>query len=114
MNRLHGLGVEDFLDNRLDHLRIERLAREHIQLHIIRLFHKMCCNVRSLNQLDECVSRLIPRTKMLDLWASLRNHINVLDQLLGKLRNRIGTTNRLRSTAACIQNKMLTPGHFFF
>jgi len=71
----------------------EVLARKNIQVHIVGFFHEVSDDVRSMDQLNKCISRLITSSKMFAKRLSEWLHINVFDEFLGKRNNIVAITN---------------------
>jgi hypothetical protein len=89
----------------------EWLAGKHIQIDIIRLFHKMCSDVGCLNELDQCVPGLVPLSKVLDLWRAIGLHINPSDKVVTEPCDGPGTADGSWAGVGNIDYCMDTPRH---
>jgi hypothetical protein len=77
---VHVLGLEEPLDHRLYVVVVIRLAAENVQVHIVRLLAEMGADIGSLDELDQRVTGLVGRSKVLDAGRTVRNHVNLVDE----------------------------------
>ena len=60
----------------------ERLAREDIQIDLIRTLYKMCSDIGCFNQLYERVALCVTAAEMDDARRTERHHVDSLDERL--------------------------------
>ena len=103
------LGCKIRIQNTLHIVGHKRLARKHIQVHVVGLLHKMCTDVGGLNELDKRVSLLVAGSKQNDLGLSVGHHVDFGHEILGKMRNCFSRTNGGRTALARVENEMISP-----
>ena len=101
--------TERLLHDHADQIGLERLAREHIQIHIICLFTKVGANVRCLDQLDQRVALLVPRAEHDNLRLAIRNHVNLLHQSVRERLNVARATDCGRRAVCDVQHQVISP-----
>jgi hypothetical protein len=105
------LWAEVVLDAAKNFRDLVRLAREDIQIDIIRLFHEVRHDVGGLDELDESVAGLVPLTEMLDLRTTVRLHVDASDEILTEPGDRCRASDGLRTCLRDIQHCMDAPRH---
>jgi len=108
---LHSLRAEGLVHDHTYHIWIERLARKHIEVHVICLFTKVGANVGCLDQLNQCVPLLVSLSKHDNLGLAECNHINLLDKTVCEGLDGPRATDRVRGAAGNVEHKMVSPRH---
>ena len=103
------LCVKELLNRLLHDHGVKVLAGEHVQIHGVVLFHKVSRDVRGFDELHHRVALLVPRPEHDYLGVTERHHVNALHQRTSKAINNLRTTDHLRRTTRCVENKVLTP-----
>jgi hypothetical protein len=75
---VHVLGLEEALDHCLHVVVVIRLATKNVQVHIVRLLAEMGADIGSLDELDQRVTGLVGRSKVLDAGRAIRNHVDLV------------------------------------
>ena len=76
--------MEELLEDR-DRIRLaERLAREDIQIDLVRALYKVARDIGGFNQLDERVAFCVTAAEMDDTRRTERHHVDSLDERLGE------------------------------
>ena len=98
--------------NGLYRIRVELLAAEHIQVHIVILFNKVRDDIGSFYQLDQSVPGFVSCAKVNDLWFAVCYHIYLLDEVECECRYCSSTPDGLWATTGRVDDSMQTPFHY--
>ena len=100
------------LYNGLYRFRVELLAGEHVQVHVVVFLYKVSDNVRRFYKLNESVPRFVSCAKVNYLRFAVRHHTNLLDQFVGEGFYVARTPNRGWATTSGVDDSMQTPYHY--
>ncbi len=102
-------GLKILPDYILDVLRVECLAREHVDICVTRLVTEVSRDVRGFYELYERITGLVTGAEMLYCRLSIRNHVNSIDEGLGESDNVVRAGDHHSVTRQEVDQKVLTP-----
>ena len=88
---------------------MEVLAREDVEVHRVGLVHEVSADVARLDQLDQSITGLVTGTEVHDLRLAVRDHVDVLDQLLGKVVDSLVALDGIRIALGAVEHQVVAP-----